>query len=553
MKQIKRALCLVFALCIVVSQFTVSTFAAATTTPTGYASASDVVYKTASVSGKSVIYNWGARDEVANFLSSYAQNFYTGSNTYSSLSQKSGGTSQSNAPSSALYSELKNLMSSAHNFYTYYNGNKNVRNYYKYTDCVSNDTSKVSLIYLGKLVTSTWNAGSTWNQEHIWPQSKLSSDEQIGDIMHLRPADPSENSSRGNTAYGESSGYYDPAAEGSNVRGDCARMVLYMYVRWGVTSSMWGKSGVIESVDVLLEWMEEDPVDTWEMGRNDAVQSITGTRNVFVDYPELAWLLFGEEVPSDMTTPSGIAANSGTNTGNGNNNNNSSSSSSNNNSSNSNNNVSNNNSSTNTNDGQSNQSSSTNTNTGDSTCTHERTEVVGAISATCTNTGNTGNVVCERCGAVLQQGNATAKTAHYSSDGDDKCDVCFAKMDCVHRDVDTANKKEATCTEAGYTGDEICADCGAVIRYGVATESLGEHVYGEWTVIKAAVGSESGLKSKTCSGCGESIVEVIPAPDGDSAPISTLTIILIVMGGVLVLSGAAVAIILIVKKKKQAK
>ena len=44
----------------------------------------------------------------------------------------------------------------------------------------------------------------------------------------------------------------------------------------------------MESLDVLLLWMEQDPVDTWELGRNDAVQAITGTRNVFVDYPEYA-------------------------------------------------------------------------------------------------------------------------------------------------------------------------------------------------------------------------------------------------------------------------
>ena len=63
---------------------------------------------------------------------------------------------------------------------------------------------------------------------------------------------------------------------------------------------------MIESKDVLLDWMEADPVDTWEMGRNDSVQSITGTRNVFVDYPELAFTLFNEPVPQ-MTTPSGNA------------------------------------------------------------------------------------------------------------------------------------------------------------------------------------------------------------------------------------------------------
>ena len=274
-----------------------------TTPATGYDSADDVVYKTYSVGSKKVIANWGARGETCVFLSDYAEDYYTNEYTWKIMSAVAGGTSQSNAPSSALYGELYELMAGTHTFYTYYDGNKNVRDYYKYTDCVSSDTSKVALLYRGGLVSSAWNGGSTWNQEHVWPKSKLTTDKQIGDIMHLRPANPSENSSRGNTAYGSSSGY-DP---GVSVRGDCARMVLYMYVRWGVTGKMWGSSGVIQNLDVLLDWMEADPVDTWEMGRNDAVQSVTGVRNVFVDYPEYAWLLFGEEVPEGMTTPSGAA------------------------------------------------------------------------------------------------------------------------------------------------------------------------------------------------------------------------------------------------------
>jgi hypothetical protein len=85
--------------------------------------------------------------------------------------------------------------------------------------------------------------------------------------------------------------------------------MLYTYVRWGVTDTMWGSKGVIENLDVLLRWMEEDPVDTWEMGRNDAVQSITGVRNVFVDYPELSWLLFDREIPTGYSSPSGVGEN----------------------------------------------------------------------------------------------------------------------------------------------------------------------------------------------------------------------------------------------------
>ncbi len=296
------ALVMILGLNPVVSAKPASTFI--TTPATGYDSADDVVYKTATVSGKKVIANWGARGETCVFLSDYAEDYYTGNYEWSILSDVAGGTTHSNAPSSSLYKQLQALMTDTHSFYTYYDGNQNVRNYYKYTDCVSSDTSKVALLYRGGLVSSTWNGGSTWNQEHVWPQSKLSGSKQIGDIMHLRPANPSENSSRGNTPFGSGSSYYDP---GVSVRGDCARMVLYMYVRWGVTDKMWGTGGVIQSMKTLLEWMEADPVDTWEMGRNDAVQSVTGVRNVFVDYPEYAWLLFGEEVPEDMTTPSGAA------------------------------------------------------------------------------------------------------------------------------------------------------------------------------------------------------------------------------------------------------
>ncbi len=266
-----------------------------TTTPTGYTKASDVQYKTVG----SYIANWGARGEDGTFLSSKATSFYTGSYVYDTLSEKSGGSSQSNAPQSALYSSLKTLMTNKHSHKTSYDETKGQ---YRYTDCLRNDYSTISSFYSGKSLTGTWDGAATWNREHTWPKSKETNGNAKTDIMMLRPTWVQENSSRGNTAYGESGSYYDP---GESTRGDCARIVLYVYVRWGNTSKMWGTSGVMENMNVLLRWMEEDPVDTWEMGRNDAVQAITGTRNVFVDYPEYAWLLFGKSIPTDMPTPSG--------------------------------------------------------------------------------------------------------------------------------------------------------------------------------------------------------------------------------------------------------
>lgn len=60
---------------------------------------------------------------------------------------------------------------------------------------------------------------------------------------------------------------------------------------------------VIESLDTLLLWCALDPVDTWEMEQNDRIQEIQGNRNVFIDYPALAWQLFGLSAPKGMTTP----------------------------------------------------------------------------------------------------------------------------------------------------------------------------------------------------------------------------------------------------------
>ena len=199
-------------------------------------------------------------------------------------------------------------MTSAHKHQTSYGETKDL---YKYTDCINNDYNHISSFYSGKELTGNWDGAATWNREHTWPNSKGLGGNDENDIMMLRPTWVQENSSRGNTAYGEGSSYYHPNSESNgnyDLRGDVARICLYVYVRWGNTSRMWGSSGVMESKTVLLKWMEEDPVDTWEMGRNDAVQSITGTRNVFVDYPEYAFLLFGAEIPSDMVTPSGEAS-----------------------------------------------------------------------------------------------------------------------------------------------------------------------------------------------------------------------------------------------------
>ena len=242
--------------------------------------------------------NSGTRDEVCTSLAgTSAYTYYTGSYTYDQLIELS---------SSALKSSLRNLMKNTHNKITSYN---DCRDYVWQTDCENNDTSHATTLYTSKSMTSSdWSPSWKCNREHVWPQSKGGNNTSGGgaDLHHIRPAEASVNSSRGNKAYGESSGYYEPQ---DHVKGDVARIILYVYVRW---DSDWGAtnlSSVFESVDILLEWCELDPVDTWEMGRNEVIQNIQGNRNVFIDYPELAWQMLGKAVPDDMVTPSGAAIN----------------------------------------------------------------------------------------------------------------------------------------------------------------------------------------------------------------------------------------------------
>lgn len=267
------------------------------------------------VEAATYVYNQGQRGVTATSLTASATNFYKKNNTsYDTLSALSGSATLSSVPTSALYKQLQNLMKSNHKVITSYN---DTRELYRYTDC-QNGGGKISSFYSGKEIGPAWDGGATWNREHTWPNSKGLAGDDENDIMMLRPTAKTENTSRGNTAYGQSSGYYNPNSEANgkyDLRGDVARIFLYVYVRWGNVNgngkhTTWGSSGVMESKEVMLDWMEADPVDTWELGRNDSVESITGTRNVFVDYPELAFLLFGETIPSDMTTPSGKAGES---------------------------------------------------------------------------------------------------------------------------------------------------------------------------------------------------------------------------------------------------
>lgn len=289
----------------------------------------------AAVPADTVPYNTGTRHETCTALSTQAEQYYTdGAET---LLKLSGSTSDSSLESmdSALYRALQSLMTDTMTDSVTY---KSLPTYWARTDASQGKD--------GLLLFYSDTTGGRMSREHVWPKSRASFMQQNGgsDLHHLRPEDSGVNSTRSNYTMGNVLGVYpdcttkafdgktvlwyssknDRVEVADNVKGDLARVLLYVYCRWGQPNLFEKVSTdnlppydsddrentgmpVIESLDTLLEWMQEDPVDTWEMSRNDCVQQVQGNRNVFIDYPEFAWLLFGRELPADYDTPSGYA------------------------------------------------------------------------------------------------------------------------------------------------------------------------------------------------------------------------------------------------------
>lgn len=145
---------------------------------------------------------------------------------------------------------------------------------------------------------------SAINCEHTWPQSKFSrafnNELQKSDMHHLFPTDSKANSTRGNFDFAEvvsnlnlkncdasKSGasvvaggktFFEPPSEH---QGNVARALFYFAVRYKMAMSQ-------DQQTFLRKWNDQDPVDDAEMARNDAIEKLQGTRNPFIDFPNLA-------------------------------------------------------------------------------------------------------------------------------------------------------------------------------------------------------------------------------------------------------------------------
>ena len=216
---------------------------------------------------------------------------------------------------SSIHTQLTNLVTTTHNEITY----DNVWNCLKVADLETGSSTLVTLIYGyndgdGNPVTDRTrskdlNGGAVgeWNREHVFPKSignpDLGTSGPGSDAHNLRASDVQQNGNRDNRLFANGSG--NAGNQGANWypgdewKGDCARIVMYMYLRYGTrctpTAVGVGTTNALDAnmCDLFLEWNTDDPVSQFEKDRNNAIQNCQGNRNPFIDNPKIATKIWG--------------------------------------------------------------------------------------------------------------------------------------------------------------------------------------------------------------------------------------------------------------------
>jgi endonuclease I len=191
----------------------------------------------------------------------------------------------------------------------------------QFTDQDPDNSANVLMIYgygasrsrNKSLQCGSGNCNGTWNREHTYAQSlgtpDLGTSGPGSDAHHLRACDYSLNENRASEKYAAGTGNAHDVTTttwypGDEWKGDIARMMMYMYLRYGdqclpknvgVGNTLATDSNMI---DLFLQWNADDPVSAVEDQRNTYLGSTTntyrqGNRNPFIDNPYLATLIWG--------------------------------------------------------------------------------------------------------------------------------------------------------------------------------------------------------------------------------------------------------------------
>ncbi|WP_299836626.1 endonuclease [uncultured Tenacibaculum sp.] len=228
----------------------------------------------------------------------------------------------------ALRDELATKIIATHtNFISYTPG---VWEASRKTDVNPNNPNEVILIY-GYSASGTTartrgineNGGGAgeWNREHVYPRSlgdPTLDTRRLGDAgtdaHSLRPSDVDFNRLRSNKRFADGSGNAGDVPggwyPGDEWKGDVARMMMYMYLHYGIqclpTVVGVGSASATpdDMIDLFLKWNAEDPVSVIEDNRNtyhgDTSNTYAqGNRNPFIDNPNLATQIWGGPIAED--------------------------------------------------------------------------------------------------------------------------------------------------------------------------------------------------------------------------------------------------------------
>ena len=204
---------------------------------------------------------------------------------------------------------------------------------------------------------------------------------------------------------------------------------------------------------------------------------------------------------------------------------------------------------------------------------HQHTKIIDQKPATCEEKGYTGDVYCEDCRIIIQDGKEIAATGHDWDDGkitkeptqtstgiktytcktckktkeeiipmlkghhwdqgtitkqptcteqgektykctDEDCDETYTESIPAtgHKNTKVINQKNATCESEGYIGDTYCDDCKQIIKAGKTISPTG-HTWNDGTLKTAPTCESEGIKEYTCKTCGKTKEEPI-APTG---------------------------------------
>lgn len=153
---------------------------------------------------------------------------------------------------------------------------------------------------------------------------------------------------------------------------------------------------------------------------------------------------------------------------------------------------------------------------------HDEGEWTVVRNADCTHDGLEERR-CTRCGKVLETRTITATGHSYGDwiiDKNPTCtdagtrhktcsdcgEVVTETLDALGHDIIHHNAKAPTCTESGYDAYDTCSRCGYSTYHEIPAKG---HSYGDWVVVKEPTASSEGLKTRTCSICGDTETVVI--------------------------------------------